>query len=363
MNKETEQVASNQNRTEITTESFRQSSQRKSLPRSLSRGSSVGNSSRHSFSISFGLPTGIHDTTFADQELAAQTQEEPPKVSIRRLAALNKPEIPVLLIGAVAAIINGVILPIFGLLLSNVIKVFYEPFHEQKKHAAFWAIMFAVLGVVSQIVIPARGYFFAVAGSKLIQRIRLMCFEKVVNMEVGWFDEPQHSSGAIGARLSADAATVRALVGDALGLLVQNIASAISGLLIAFLASWQLAFIILVLLPLIGVNGYIQMKFMKGFSADAKMMYEEASQVANDAVGSIRTVASFCAEEKVMELYRKKCEGPMKTGIRQGLISGIGFGVSSSLLFLVYATSFYAGARLVEDGKATFSAVFKVNNS
>lgn len=89
-------------------------------------------------------------------------------------------------------------------------------------------------------------------------------------------------------------------------------------------------------------------------------MYEEASQVANDAVGSIRTVASFCAEEKVMELYKKKCEGPAKTGIRQGLISGIGFGVSFFLLFCVYATSFYAGARLVDAGKATFSDVFRV---
>ncbi|MCI14073.1 ABC transporter B family member, partial [Trifolium medium] len=27
----------------------------------------------------------------------------------------------------------------------------------------------------------------------------------------------------------------------------------------------------------------VQMKFLKGFSADAKVMYEEASQVANDA--------------------------------------------------------------------------------
>lgn len=92
-----------------------------------------------------------------------------------------------------------------------------------------------------------------------------------------------------------------------------------------------------------------------------QMMYEEASQVANDAVGSIRTVASFCAEENVMELYKRKCEGPMKTGIRQGLISGIGFGLSFFLLFSVYATSFYAGARLVEAGKTTFSDVFRVN--
>lgn len=91
-----------------------------------------------------------------------------------------------------------------------------------------------------------------------------------------------------------------------------------------------------------------------------KMMYEEASQVATDAVGSIRTVASFCAEERMMQLYKKKCEGPMMSGIRQGLISGAGFGLAFFLLFCVYATSFYAGARLVEDGDATFSDVFRV---
>ncbi|KAH0696913.1 hypothetical protein KY289_014395 [Solanum tuberosum] len=48
-------------------------------------------------------------------------------------------------------------------------------------------------------------------------------------------------------------------------------------------------------------------------------MYEEASQIANDAVGSIRTVASFCAEEKVMDMYQKKCEGPMKQGVKIGI--------------------------------------------
>lgn len=89
-------------------------------------------------------------------------------------------------------------------------------------------------------------------------------------------------------------------------------------------------------------------------------MYEEASKIANDAVGSIRTVASFCAEEKVMELYQKKCEGPIKAGIRQGLVSGAGFGLSLFMLFSMYACTFYAGARLVADGKAGFSEVFRV---
>ena len=89
-------------------------------------------------------------------------------------------------------------------------------------------------------------------------------------------------------------------------------------------------------------------------------LYEEASQIASDAVGSIRTVASFCAEEKVMKLYQMKCEGPIKAGIKQGLISGMAFGLTLLFLYLVYATSFYAGARLMEAGKMDFPQVFQV---
>ncbi|KAF8043093.1 hypothetical protein BT93_A1440 [Corymbia citriodora subsp. variegata] len=362
VNRESKQAPDDENRSEIT-EYNRQSSQRMSYKQSISRGSSMGNSSCHSLSVSFDFPTGLNvadDTMTGPRSPAPESPKKQPKVSLHRLARLNKPEVPILLVGTIAAVANGVIFPIFGMLLSSVIKTFYEPPHELRKDSKFWALMFLVLGIASFIANPACTYLFSVAGCKLIERIRLMCFKKVVHMEVGWFDEPDHSSGAIAARLSADAASVRALVGDALALIVQNIASAVAALVIAFTASWQLALIILTLFPLIGVNGYAQLKFMKGFSADAKMMYEEASQVAIDAVGNIRTVASFCAEEKMMLLYKKKCEGPMRTGIRQGLISGIGFGMSFFLLFCVYATSFYAGARLTQDGKTTFSNVFRV---
>ncbi|KAG6426811.1 hypothetical protein SASPL_111045 [Salvia splendens] len=283
-----------------------------------------------------------------------KSSEKPPKVPLRRLANLYKPEAPMLVAGVVFAIINGSMFPIYGILLSST--------SPQVSYAdtKFWAIIFVVLGVVSLIAYPARTYLFGVTGNKLIRRIRVMCFEKVVNMEVGWFDKGEHSSGIIGARLSADAATVSALVGEALAQIIQDLSSLVAGLAIAFQASCQLALIILAMIPLIETNGYVQLKFTKRFSTDAKAMYEEASQVANDAVGNIRTVASFCAEEKVTEMYRKKCEAPMSSGIKQGLISGVGFGISFALLFLVYATSFYVGARLDEDGKTTFSHLLRI---
>lgn len=264
---------------DINTESFRESGSRKSLKRSISRGSSgTGHSSRRSFTVSFGLPTGVGyvDSPRADVEShTAESSNKAPKVSIRRLAALNKPEIPVLIFGSIAAIANGLILPTYGLLISHVIQSFYKPPHELRKDTRFWALIFMALGLGSFLVIPFQQYFFSVAGGRLIKRIRSLCFEKVVHMEVGWFDEPENSSGAIGARLSADAASIRALVGDALAQLVQNTASAVAGLVIAFIASWELALIVLVIIPLIGVNGYVQIKFLKGFSADAKVCLNE----------------------------------------------------------------------------------------
>ncbi|CAL5445176.1 unnamed protein product [Camellia sinensis] len=194
LSKDSEQKnADDQDGPEIIVDSGRHSSQRVSL-RSLSQGSSgIGNSSRHSFSILFGVPTAINflEKTTAEPTTPASAtlQAVVPQVPLRRLAYLNKPEIPMLIIGSAAAVIHG---------------------------------------------------------CRLIKRIRLI------------------------ARLSGDATLVRNLVGDSLALIVQNAATAIVGLVIAFQANWLLALIIPVMVPLIGLNGYIQAKFLSGFSADAK---------------------------------------------------------------------------------------------
>ncbi|XP_028121789.1 ABC transporter B family member 9-like [Camellia sinensis] len=339
----------------------RSASQILSMRRSISRGSS---GSQRSFRISFGLhgPIGIQ-TDIEGEESSKRSETDDKKrrqVSIKRLMYLNKPELPVLLLGSIAAGINGVTFPIFGFLLSTAINIFYEPHDELRKDSRFWALMFVGLGVVILFVAPVQNYFFGIAGGKLIMRIRALTFEKTVHQEISWFDNPKNSSGAVGARLSTDASTVRSLVGDSLAQIVQNITTIIAGLVISFTANWMLALIILSVLPLVGLQGFFQIKFLKGFIEDAKVMYEDASQVANDAVGSIRTVASFCAEKKVIEMYKNKCEAPMKHGVRIGLVSGIGFGSSLFALYCTYAFCFYIGAVLVQHGKATFGEVFKV---
>ncbi|VFQ97082.1 unnamed protein product [Cuscuta campestris] len=337
-----------------------------SLRFSTMRRSTSHGSSRHSFTHICPIPgtIDIQEYEFRNDQKVEEpcdgTAKKRNDVSLRRLASLNKPEIPYLFLGAIVACFRGLLFPLSGLLLSIAIKIFFEPQPKLPKDSRFWALVYILVGLTTLVVVPIQNLFFGIAGGKLIQRIRSLTFKKVVCQEMSWFDDPANSSGTIGARLSINASTVRSIVGDALALFVQNIAAVFAALIIAFTANWILAIIVLLVLPFIGFQGFIQMKFIQGFGKDAKVMYEEASAVANDAVGGIRTVASFCAEEKVMAMFKRKCEGPLKQGIKVGIVSGLSLGVSSVVLFLATAFCFFIGAILVRHDKASFTQVFKV---
>lgn len=116
---------------------------------------------------------------------------------LARLAKLNKPETPQLLLGSVAACAHGVVWPVFGLFISKTITVMFEPPHDNddklRKDAKFWSLAYVGLGIITMMVVPVQNYFFGVAGAKLIQRIRCLSFEKIVHQEISWFDDLKNS--------------------------------------------------------------------------------------------------------------------------------------------------------------------------
>ncbi|KAI3894635.1 hypothetical protein MKX03_016799 [Papaver bracteatum] len=281
-------------------------------------------------------------------------------VSLKQLAYFNKPEAVILLLGSIASVIRGLIPPTLGFLFSRIFKTFYEPPDELRRDSVFWSLMFVVLGCISLAIMPMQQYLIGIAGGKLVQRLRSMCFRKIVHQEISWFDDPANSSGAIEKWLSTDALRVQHLVGDSLALWVQNLTTNIAAVIIAFTTNWQLTLVILAAFPLLASEGYLRMKFSQSSNSDDEVKYEEANQVAYDAVGGIRTVASFNAEEKVLHLYQKKCTNLMEQGFRHGYISGISLGFAMFIIFSAGSLCFYVGARLVKDGKATFEQVFRV---
>lgn len=69
--------------------------------------------------------------------------------------------------------------------------------------------------------------------------------------------------------------------------------------------------------------------------------YLKANMLAGESVSNIRTVAAFCAEEKVLELYSRELLEPSKRSFRRGQIAGIFYGVSQFFIFSSYGLALW----------------------
>lgn len=276
-----------------------------------------------------------------------------------RLAGFNKPETPLLLLGSLAAIVNGATMPVVGLLYANIIHTFYKPHDEVRSGALLWVYLFIGLGALCLLLIPLQNVCFSVAGERLVRRIRLLTFDKILHQEIKWFEDSDNASGLISSRLQQDAAQMRAIVGDAVSTIVQNVTTIAVGLFIAMSTCWQLALLFIGLLPFYSLDGFMQVKLGEVFDAKSKVMYEETSQIAHEALSSIRTVASFCAEKKILSLYRAKSLYCLKSGMRRSFIAGFGLAATYVLMFGSLGLSFWAGGKLLYAQKVDFNGFVK----
>uniref|UniRef100_A0A452ZRA6 ABC transmembrane type-1 domain-containing protein n=1 Tax=Aegilops tauschii subsp. strangulata TaxID=200361 RepID=A0A452ZRA6_AEGTS len=191
--------------------------------------SSAG-SSHHSVIPPVNLPgpTALLDYDGADGEKASENTDVKvsKKAPMGRLISLNRPETAFLLFGSLAAAIDGTVYPMMGLVMASAAKTFYElPADKRQEDSIFWGLLCIGLGAMGMISKLANSLLFAIAGGKLIERIRAFTFKNIVYQDAAWFDHPANSSGALGGRLCVDALNVRRLVGGNLALIIQCLCS------------------------------------------------------------------------------------------------------------------------------------------
>lgn len=54
-----------------------------------------------------------------------------------------------------------------------------------------------------------QGFAFAKSGELLTRRLRKIGFQAMLRQEIGWFDDPTNSPGALTTRLATDASMVQ----------------------------------------------------------------------------------------------------------------------------------------------------------
>jgi ATP-binding cassette subfamily B (MDR/TAP) protein 1 len=122
-------------------------------------------------------------------------------------------------------------------------------------------------------------------------------------MPVPWFDIPRNNAGTLTARLSTDCQLVNTVTTTTVSILIQNLSTLISGIIIAFANEWRTSLVALGLLPLMIISGAIQMAFNTGFSDKTDAAYKDSSNLIMESMINIRTVSSFGYEGIIAKRY------------------------------------------------------------
>jgi len=298
-------------------------------------------------------------------------EEAKVKVGFKRLAQLNKPELPAIISGVFGAAVMGLLFPIFALALASLIGGFYGfggsedgvMTQEEKDYITSntqkWSLVYMGMGFAALFGAIIQSYSFNYMGQRLAQRVRVLMMAALLRQEVGFFDKESNSSGALTSRLSSDAMAVRGQFGDTMGLLVQNLTTLAAGLIIAGINSWRMMLVVLSCIPILAIATTIQTKVMVAQSGEEDQLFAGANQTASEAVTSIRTVVAFGMQDSVSDLYDRKLRVPTKKSTKQANIGGLGLGFSQFTLFSIYALAFWYMGLEISRGNSTFEQALK----
>ncbi|XP_074538680.1 ATP-dependent translocase ABCB1 [Halichoeres trimaculatus] len=287
--------------------------------------------------------------------------ENIPLVPFSRVMRLNLSEWPYILVGTICAIINGALQPAFAIVFSKIITVFAEPNKDiVRANSEFFSLMFVAIGGISFVTMFLQGFCFGKSGEILTQKLRLKAFTSMMRQDLGWYDDPKNSVGALTTRLATDAAQVQGATGARMATVTQNFANMGTGIIISFVYGWELTLLILAVVPIIATAGAVEMQLLAGHASEDKKELEKAGKVATESIENIRTVASLTREPKFEALYQENLTVPYKAARKKAHVYGLTYSFSQAMIYFTYAGCFRFGAWLIKEGRMDVEGVFLV---
>ncbi|EGO23855.1 hypothetical protein SERLADRAFT_450147 [Serpula lacrymans var. lacrymans S7.9] len=266
----------------------------------------------------------------------------------KRLAGVNREGLHKYLLGAIFASLTGMVYPVFGIVYGSAINGFSVPDNATRRfdgdRNALW---FFVIAIIASISIGFQNYLFASAAAILTSRLRSLTFKAILRQDIEYFDRDENSTGSLTANLSDNPQKVNGLAGVTLGAIVQSIVTLVGGSIIGLAYAWKPAIVGMACIPVLVSAGYIRLHVVVLKDQKNKAAHESSAQLACEAAGAIRTVASLTRENDCLELYSNSLEEPLRKSNRTAVWSNLLYSLSQSMSFFVIALVFWYGSTLV----------------
>ncbi|XP_065886381.1 ATP-dependent translocase ABCB1-like isoform X2 [Dysidea avara] len=219
-------------------------------------------------------------------------------------------------------------------------------------------VYFCVMGILAQGFAWLQITLFQFSSERQVRKIRRLFFHAVLRQEISWFDV--HSSGELSSRLNNDLEKVSSGIGEKFSFVFQALGVCIGGLVGGFVYVWQLTLLVLGCAPFLILFGAATQWLNLKFTRNEQTQYATAGAIAEEVIGSIKTVIVFGGQEKEVGRYGQLLKGAQRSGVWKGIISGIGFGLTFFVLFAILGLTYWFCGYLITYEDATTGDVLAV---
>ncbi|RLN72850.1 hypothetical protein BBJ28_00026242, partial [Nothophytophthora sp. Chile5] len=290
------------------------------------------------------------------------TPEEAKAVPTIAFSALYRYGTPLdkllLAVGVLMAGVNGALFPCMALVFGDAIGAFAKPGGGVDRDAIDSAALhFFYIAIALFVTDYVAFVLFANSAERQMKALRDEALRHMLHMDIGWYDgtDPLQLS----SRLTGDTVKIKNGMGQKLGDSVKFTCQFCAGYTIGFVRGWDMSLIMACVMPFMVASLGFLMTVMRKRATHSQQMYAEAGAVAEETLGSIRTVSSLNAEKLAIAKYNARASVAEQDNIQVAKLSSSVFGLFLGSIWLMYAAGLWYGGSKVAHAKATPAEVFQ----
>ncbi|KAG8519325.1 ATP-binding cassette sub-family B member 10, mitochondrial [Galemys pyrenaicus] len=196
-----------------------------------------------------------------------------------------------------------------------------------------------------------RVYLMQTSGQRIVNRLRASLFSSVLKQEVAFFDKTR--TGELINRLSSDTALLGRSVTENLSDGLRAGAQASVGISMMFFVSPTLATFVLSVVPPISILAVIYGRYLRKLTKVTQDSLAQATQLAEERIGNIRTVRAFGKEMTEIEKYNSKVDHVMQLARKEAFARAGFFGATGLSGNLIVLSVLYKGGLLMGSAHMT----------
>ncbi len=194
-------------------------------------------------------------------------------------------------------------------------------------------------------------YLLSATGERAIAGLREELFGRLLENPPGFFAERR--TGELISRLTTDIGLLQGIMSNQLAEFARQVVGLIGSVVILTLKQPQLTFTALGVMPVVVGTIMLFGRRLRQISTGVQDRVAEATAVAEEAIGQIRTVQSFVQEPAERRRYGERMASAVTSALRRAHVRGLFFGAITLSAFTGMVIVLRQGGLLVLEGKLT----------